>query len=99
MTKQFGGNNPILHVNLLWQICLKLQVMKTKALVKRIVLTLKNLYKVEVKVYIFENHICTELPISELSEDKLHGNSYKGRVLSFVLNGTRRESRGGGNNR
>lgn len=49
MTKQFGGNNPILHINFLWQICLKLQVTKTKAFVKQIVLTLKNLYKVEVK--------------------------------------------------
>lgn len=46
-------------------------------------LTLKNLYKVEVKVYIFENHIYTKLPLSELSKDKLHRNSYKRH--SFVL--------------
>ena len=31
MTKQFCGDNPILHINLLLQICLKLQVMKNKA--------------------------------------------------------------------
>lgn len=45
--------------------------------------TLKNLYKVEVKVYIFENHIYTKLPLSELSKDKLHRNSYKRQRVLF----------------
>ena len=58
-------------------------------------LTLKNLYKVEVKVYIFENHIYTKLPLSELPKDKSHHDSYKRH--SFVL--FSRASRGEGNNR
>lgn len=41
MTKQFSGNNPILHINLLLQICLKLKVMKNKVSVKWIVWHLK----------------------------------------------------------
>lgn len=40
-------------------------------------LTFKNLHKVEVKVYIFENHIYTKLPLSESSIDKLHHDNYK----------------------
>lgn len=64
-TKQFRSNNPILHINLPLQICLKLQVMKFKASIKWIVWYLKTLYKVEVKVNIFEkNHIYTKLPLS-----------------------------------
>lgn len=40
-------------------------------------LTFKNLHKVEVKVYIFENHIYTKLLLSESSKDKLHHDSYR----------------------
>lgn len=46
-------------------------------------LTLKNLHKVEVKVYIFENHIYTKLPLSEFSKDKLHHDSYKRHRIWF----------------
>lgn len=55
-------------------------------------LTLKNLYKVEVKVYISENHIYTKLPLSELSKDKLHRNSYKRHRVLFCFQGDKRES-------
>lgn len=55
-------------------------------------LTLKNLYKVEVKVYIFENHIYTKLPLSELSKDKLHRNSYKRHRVLFCFQGDKREA-------
>lgn len=56
-------------------------------------LTLKNLYKVEVKLYIFENHIYTKLPLSELPKDKLHRNSYKRHRVLFRFQG-RAEERG-----
>lgn len=57
-------------------------------------LTLKNLYKVEVKVYVFENHIYTQLPLSEVSKDKLHHNSYKRHRVLFCFPGDeRREQR------
>lgn len=46
-------------------------------------LTLKHLHKVEVKVYIFENHIYTKLPLSEFSKDKLHHDSYKRHRIWF----------------
>lgn len=59
-------------------------------------LTLKNLYKVEVKVYIFENHIYTKLPLSELSEDKLHHDSYKRYRSGFVFKGIEGRQRRGG---
>lgn len=58
-------------------------------------LTLKNLYKVEVKVYIFENHIYTKLPLSELSKDELHRNSYKRHSFVLFSRGQERKSRGG----
>lgn len=54
-------------------------------------LTLKNLYKVEVKVYIFENHIYTKLPLSELSKDKLHRNSYKRQSVLLRFQGDKGE--------
>lgn len=50
----------------------------------------KNVYKVEVKVYIFENHIYTKLPLSKLSKDKLHRNSYKRRRVLFCFSRDRR---------
>lgn len=47
----------------------------------------------EVKVYIFENHIYTKLPLSELPKDKLHRNSYKRHRVLFRFQG-RAEERG-----
>lgn len=66
--------------------------MKNKASVKWIVRHLNILYKVEVKVYISENHIYTKLPLSELSKDKLHRNSYKRHRVLFCFQGDKRES-------
>lgn len=99
MTKQFCGNNPILHINSLSQICLKLQVTEKQSECKMDSLTLKNLYKVEVKVYIFENHIYTKLSLSELSKDKLHCNSYKRHRDLFCFEWAKRCCRREGNNR
>lgn len=53
-------------------------------------LTLQNVYKVEVKVDMFENHIYTKLPLSALSEDNLHRNSYKRHRVLFCFQGDKR---------
>lgn len=57
----------------------------------------KNLHKVEVKIYIFENHIYSKLPLFESFKDKLYHSSYKRYRLQFGSQGDKNggHSRGG----
>lgn len=56
----------------------------------------KNLHKVQAKIYIFENHLYSKLPLFESFKDKLYYDSYKSYGFGMVLKGTRREGRAEG---
>lgn len=97
MTEQICGHNPILHINLLLLICPELQKMVNKSECKMDSLTHRNLYKVAVKVYIFENHIYTKLPFGILQRQNCTVNNYERHGVLF-LRGRRGEGRGEGDN-
>lgn len=95
----FRGNNPILHINLLLQICLKLQVMKNKASVKWIVWHLKIYTKWRLKFTYLKITYTLNYHYLNYPKTNCTVTATKGRASCCVFKGTRGKSRGEGNNR